>query len=86
MTYDLGGTAGRVRAGRLCRMPHTLAELVVRARSLTAPDGPRAVLGITGSPGAGKTTLAERLVRELNAGREPWVAHVPMDGFHLADV
>jgi pantothenate kinase len=49
------------------------------------------VLGVTGSPGAGKTTLAEALVRALAdappAGLGPgWVAHVPMDGFHLADV
>nr|WP_203615817.1 nucleoside/nucleotide kinase family protein [Streptomyces sp. SID13726] len=63
----------------------TFDDLVTRARSLAAPDG-RAVLGLAGSPGAGKTTLAERLVRALNGPGEPWVAHVPMDGFHLADV
>lgn len=78
-------SAERVRAGRLGRVSPTFAELLVRARSLTRPDGPRAVLGITGSPGAGKSTLAERLVRELNADGPPWVAQVPMDGFHLAD-
>lgn len=66
-------------------MPLTFDDLVTRARSLAAPDG-RAVLGLAGSPGAGKTTLAERLVRALNGPGEPWVAHVPMDGFHLADV
>ncbi|MFJ2608462.1 nucleoside/nucleotide kinase family protein [Streptomyces sp. NPDC087425] len=66
-------------------MSPTFPELLVRARLLTRPGGPRAVLGITGSPGAGKTTLARRLVQELIAGGEPWVAHVPMDGFHLAD-
>ncbi|MEU5595340.1 nucleoside/nucleotide kinase family protein [Streptomyces sp. NPDC020298] len=63
----------------------TFDDLLTRARSL-AESGPRALLGITGSPGAGKSTLAEHLVRALNGTGEPWVAHVPMDGFHLADV
>lgn len=62
----------------------TFDDLLTRARSL-AEGGPRALLGITGSPGAGKSTLAEHLVRTLNGAGEPWVAHVPMDGFHLAD-
>ncbi|MFJ4482977.1 nucleoside/nucleotide kinase family protein [Streptomyces longwoodensis] len=59
-------------------------DLLLRARSLVR-GGHRAVLGIAGSPGAGKTTLAEHVVAALNEGGEPWVAHVPMDGFHLAD-
>ncbi|WP_327319975.1 nucleoside/nucleotide kinase family protein [Streptomyces sp. NBC_01235] len=63
----------------------TFDDLLTRARSLAGDGGGRALLGIAGSPGAGKTTLAERLVRELNGTGEPWVAHVPMDGFHLAD-
>jgi pantothenate kinase len=66
-------------------VPLTFDDLLTRARALAHP-GRRAVLGITGSPGAGKTTLAENLVRELNGTGEPWVAHVPMDGFHLADI
>jgi pantothenate kinase len=66
------------------------AALVERARSLCA-GGRRAVLGITGPPGAGKTTFARDLVDELNSARgpasgRPWAVHVPMDGFHLADV
>ncbi|MET9750390.1 nucleoside/nucleotide kinase family protein [Streptomyces ardesiacus] len=65
-------------------MPVTFEDLLARARRLPR-DGRRAILGIAGAPGAGKSTLAARLVRELNGTGEPWVAHVPMDGFHLAD-
>jgi pantothenate kinase len=67
------------------------AQLVTAARQLVA-GGRRAVLGVTGSPGAGKSTLTENLLAALAAdppaGVDPagWVAHVPMDGFHLADV
>ncbi|MEW2157763.1 nucleoside/nucleotide kinase family protein [Streptomyces sp. NPDC007189] len=65
-------------------MPLTFDDLLERARGLVR-GGRRALLGIAGSPGAGKTTLAEHLVHALNADRPPWAAHVPMDGFHLAD-
>ncbi|MFJ7342589.1 nucleoside/nucleotide kinase family protein [Streptomyces sp. NPDC101110] len=65
-------------------MPLTFDDLLHRARALPR-DGGRAILGIAGSPGAGKSTLAQHLVRELNGTGAPWVAHVPMDGFHLAD-
>ena len=45
------------------------------------------MLGIAGAPGAGKSTLAEALVDGIARVQGPdWVAHVPMDGFHLADV
>jgi pantothenate kinase len=42
----------------------------------------RRILGLTGPPGAGKTTYAERLVAEAGVP----AAYLPMDGFHLADV
>ncbi|HWD78050.1 MAG TPA: nucleoside/nucleotide kinase family protein, partial [Kribbella sp.] len=43
----------------------------------------RSILGLAGSPGAGKSTYAEHLMRDLAADGHP-VALVPMDGFHLA--
>lgn len=46
----------------------------------------RAVLGIAGLPGAGKSTIAQRLVADLAAAHGAGVAaYVPMDGFHLGD-
>ena len=64
-----------------------LEGLAARARSLSAAaSGARILIGITGSPGAGKTTLAQALVAGLNAGASEQVAvHLPMDGFHLAN-
>lgn len=56
--------------------------LLSRARALTA--GPRRVLGITGAPGAGKSTLAGALVGRLRAELGEVAVLVPMDGFHLA--
>jgi pantothenate kinase len=47
---------------------------------LLPPSGERFLLGITGSPGAGKSTLATALAATCHA------VVVPMDGFHLADV
>ena len=43
--------------------------------------GRRTVLGIVGAPGAGKSTVAQRLVAAL-PGR---AVVVPMDGYHLAN-
>lgn len=59
----------------------TPQQLIERARRL-ADSGSRHLLGIAGPPGAGKTTLAEHLVRALGPDR---AVLVPMDGFHLAD-
>jgi pantothenate kinase len=58
----------------------TLAELVRRARRLVQP-GRRRILGITGAPGAGKSTVAEALDAALDGD----AVLVPMDGFHLAN-
>lgn len=54
-------------------------EAIERARAL-ASRGRRTLLGITGAPGGGKSTLARAVAEELG-GRAVLVG---MDGFHLA--
>lgn len=61
--------------------PDTLAALVEEARRLAARPG-RTILGLTGAPGAGKSTLAAALANALGSDL---VALAPMDGFHLDD-
>ena len=61
-----------------------LAGLAARVHALDAASGDRVLIGITGSPGAGKTTLAHALVTELNS-MAAGAVHLPMDGFHLAN-
>jgi pantothenate kinase len=57
-----------------------VTDLVDRARRLIA-SGRRSVLGLCGPPGAGKSTLAERLVAAIGES----AVVVPLDGFHLHD-
>ncbi len=54
-------------------------EAIERARRL-ARTSRRALLGITGPPGGGKSTLARAIATELGDRARL----VPMDGFHLA--
>ncbi len=57
----------------------TVQDLIERARGLITA-GRRRILGITGAPAAGKSTLAATLAKAL----APDAVLVPMDGFHLA--
>jgi pantothenate kinase len=58
----------------------TLRQLIERAWRLVTP-GERRILGITGPPGAGKSTTAAAVAEALGED----AVLVPMDGFHLAD-
>jgi len=51
------------------------------ARALV-PDTGRAMLGIVGPPGVGKSSVVERIVAELGS---PFAMAVPMVGFHLSN-
>ena len=57
-----------------------LDALIARIDAL-AGSSHRVIIGIAGSPGSGKTTLTTSLVERLGER----AAHLPMDGFHLAN-
>jgi len=78
--------AGREAEGANCMTDTGLEQLVEAATALVGQQR-RAVLGIAGAPGAGKSTVATALLSALvDRHGDGWAAHVPMDGFHLADV
>jgi pantothenate kinase len=58
----------------------TIEELIDRARTMTKHG--RKILGITGAPGAGKSTISKAIISTL--GRD-LAAFAPMDGFHLSN-
>src|ERR1700761_3961485 len=62
-------------------LPDLPAAASERVRALLARGG-RALLGLVGPPGAGKSTLAAA----LQAGFADVSQVVPMDGYHLANV
>ena len=61
--------------------PELPASARIRANELIKRSG-RALLGLVGPPGAGKSTLAAALQAEFASVAQV----VPMDGFHLANV
>ena len=61
-------------------MPPICREPIARIEGLLAA-GRRVILGLTGAPGAGKSTLAAQLAGHFG----DLATVVPMDGFHLAN-
>lgn len=57
-------------------------DTLARAIGEQAAGSPRLLVAISGPPGAGKSTLAEALERELLARGVP-ASVLPMDGFHM---
>lgn len=63
-------------------LAHSIADVIKRAQEKTQLG--RFMLGIAGAPGAGKTTLARKLVAEINRCSASEIAiGLPMDGFHM---
>ncbi|ROR44329.1 nucleoside/nucleotide kinase family protein [Kitasatospora cineracea] len=69
--------------------PATAEQAVARALGLLRGPGSgtgRTVLGLTGPPAAGKSTLAHLLIDEINRHEGPdTAAYLPLDGFHLSN-
>jgi pantothenate kinase len=55
---------------------------LLRIRELLNRSTDRALVGIVGKPGAGKSTLSAYLLEELKSSE---VTVVPMDGYHLSN-
>jgi pantothenate kinase len=60
-----------------------VALVAARAKALAAAAPGRVIVGLVGGPGAGKSTIAQRAVEDLNAETPGLAAYVPMDGFHM---
>lgn len=76
----MAASESKVQAAPPGVLQATTAELAARAAALAVP-GQRRLLGVTGAPGAGKSTLCAALAQALGAR----TAVVGMDGFHLAN-
>ncbi len=67
-------------------MPDAVEQLTLEVLTqMRRADRRRFVLGIVGTPGAGKSTLAEQLAEKINGavGETGFAVVLAMDGFHL---
>ncbi|TFD66508.1 nucleoside/nucleotide kinase family protein [Cryobacterium ruanii] len=84
-----GAPTTQAHAAVLPAEPAACADLTGLARRVIAllPEHGRILVGIAGSPGAGKTTLAINVAAKVNEllGSTAIAVHLPMDGYHLAN-
>jgi pantothenate kinase len=66
--------------------PELLEPALAAVLPRLAGSSRRLLVGITGAPGAGKSTLAAALTGAVTARTGVPAAQIPMDGFHLANV
>ncbi len=68
-------------AGKVVTLETLIEAIVEKGKA-----GARVVAAIAGPPGAGKSTLAEKIVDALNANEPEAAAVLPMDGYHYDDM
>ena len=86
-------TSSRASSGRQataaspeCTQASSITRRIVEAVAERARSGdPVRVLGLTGPPGTGKTTITAELARALPEAGIPVAGLAPMDGFHMSN-
>ena len=86
-------TSSRASSGRQataaspeCAQASSITRRIVEAVAERARSGdPVRVLGLTGPPGTGKTTITAELARALPEAGIPVAGLAPMDGFHMSN-
>lgn len=67
--------------GKIATLETLVAAIVSKGKA-----GKRVIAAVAGPPGAGKSTLAEKVVDALNAADAGSAAILPMDGYHYDDM
>lgn len=67
--------------GKVATLETLIAAIVSKSEA-----GRRVIAAVAGPPGAGKSTLAEKLVDALNEAEPGSAAILPMDGYHYDDM
>ena len=86
MTSSRAGSGRQAAASPERAQASSITKHIVEAVAERARLGdPVRVLGLTGPPGTGKTTIAAELAHALPEAGIPVAGLVPMDGFHMSN-